>query len=82
MKKQDFLIIGLIVFFGAIVSVGVSKLFISGEQTIQEVEVVTPITGSFPPADKRYFNPQAFNPTQVITINDNQNTAPSGPTKQ
>lgn len=82
MKKQDFLIIGLIVFFGAIVSIGISKLFIGGEQAIQSVEVVQQVSGEFPEADKRFFNKDAFDPTQTISINDNQNTAPFEATKQ
>lgn len=76
MKQKDFLLIGLIVFFGAIFAIGLSKLFITGEKTIQTVEVVQPISAEFPAVDKKYFNADAFNPTLTIEIQDNENTAP------
>lgn len=76
MKQKDYIIIGLIVFLGAILSFGISKLFISGENTIQKVEVVEPISAEFKLPDTKYFNKDAFDPTQVIKIQNNNNTAP------
>lgn len=76
MKQKDYLLIGLIVFFGAIIAFGISRLFITGEKTIQKVEVVQPITADFPPTNDKYFNKDAFNPTLTIEIQKNENTAP------
>lgn len=76
MKQKDFIIIGLIVLMGAILSLGVSKLLISGQNSIQKVEIVEPISADFPLPSKKYFNEDAFDPTQVIKIQDNNNSSP------
>lgn len=76
MKQKDYILIAIIVFLGAIISIGISKVFIGGEKTIQKAEVVQPISADFPEPDKKYFNSEAFNPTLTIEIEDNDNTAP------
>ena len=76
MKQKDYIVIALIIVLGAIVSLAISKTFIGGKQAVQSAEVVEAISADFPPTDKRYFNSEAFDPTQTITINANQNTAP------
>lgn len=76
MKQKDFIIIGLVVFLGAILSLGLSRLFVSSEKSIQQVEHVQAISAEFKLPDERYFNDKAFDPTQIIKIQDNNNSAP------
>jgi hypothetical protein len=53
-----------------------NAIFGKPSQRNQKAEVVQPITADFPQPDTRYFNDQAFDPTQVITIQQNSNSAP------
>jgi hypothetical protein len=77
MKQKDIALIAAVVVFSAIVSLLVSKvIFTSPKNRQQEVEVVQPISSSFPQPDKRYFNKNAFDPTQTITIGQNANPNP------
>ncbi|HET9173759.1 MAG TPA: hypothetical protein VFN56_00580 [Candidatus Saccharimonadales bacterium] len=77
MKQKDILLIVVVVFISALVSLFVSKaLFAPHKGRQQQVEVVTPISDSFPEPDSRYFNTQAFDPTKLITIGGNTNPTP------
>lgn len=77
MKKKDLALIAVVAFFSAIVSLVVSNLlFVTPENRQQQVEVVQPITSSFPQTDERYFNKDAIDPTQQITIGQEANTDP------
>jgi len=77
MKQKDVALIVVIVFISAIVSLFVSKAIFSSPKTRQQqVEVVQPITANFPAPDNRYFNSSAFDPTQPITIGQNNNLNP------
>jgi hypothetical protein len=77
MKQKDIILIIVIVFISGVFSYLVSNmLFGSTEQRQQEVEVVEAITSEFTQPDSKYFNAQSINPTQLIEIGDNQNTAP------
>ena len=77
MKQKDIALIAVIAFIGVIVSLFVSKLlFASPNNRMQKVEVVQPITASFPQPDNRYFNSGAYDPTQLITIGPSNNTNP------
>jgi hypothetical protein len=51
-------------------------IFTSPKNRQQEVEVVQPISSSFPQPDKRYFNHNSFDPTQPIVIGQNTNPNP------
>lgn len=77
MKQKDIALIIVVVFISAIISLFVSKaIFAPPKNRQQEVEVVQPITADFPKPDSKYFNSQAFDPTQLITIGQNANPDP------
>lgn len=77
MKQKDIALIVLAGFIGAILSYFVSNaLFASPENRQEEVEVVERISTDFPIPDKRYFNSESVNPTQLIQIGDNPNSQP------
>jgi hypothetical protein len=77
MKQKDIALILVIVFISAVISLFVSKaIFAAPKSRQQQVEVVQPITSDFPKPDSRYFNSQASDPTQLITIGQNNNTSP------
>ncbi|HVX56329.1 MAG TPA: hypothetical protein VHA37_01245, partial [Candidatus Saccharimonadales bacterium] len=61
---------GIISFFVA------NKLFGSSNNRQQKAAVVQPITADFPKPDSRFFNSQAFDPTQPISIGQNANPNP------
>ncbi len=83
MRQKDIALIVVIVFLSAIISFFVSKtIFASPKNRQQAVEVVQPITSDFPKPDKRYFNSQSFDPTQLITIGQNANPDPFSGTPQ
>jgi hypothetical protein len=77
MKQKDIALIVIIVFFSAVISLLISKaIFAPPKNRQQQVEVVQPLTADFPKPDSRYFNNQAFDPTQLITISQNANPNP------
>ncbi len=81
MKSKDLLLIGVIIFISAIISLFASKaLFAPPANRQQQVEVVKPITADFPQPDQHYFNPTAFDPTKQITIEQKVNAEPFSPT--
>lgn len=84
MKQKDIALIILVIAVSGAISFFVSKhVFESPESRQQEVEVVQPISAEFAQPDTRYFNSQAFDPTQLITIGQNANPDPfSGSTQQ
>lgn len=77
MKQKDIALILVIVFISAVISIVVSKiLFASPKNRQQQVEVVQPITADFPTPDTKYFNANAFDPTQLIEIGNSSNPNP------
>lgn len=77
MKQKDIAVIIVAVFVSGILSYFISSaLFASPEDLKTEVEVVQPITADFPKPDERYFNSESINPTQTITIGNDQNQQP------
>jgi hypothetical protein len=83
MKQKDLVLILVIVFISAIISLVVSNsIFASPKNRQQKVEVVQPITTDFQTPDQKYFNSQSFDPTKVITIGDNSNPNPFSGNKQ
>lgn len=84
MKQKDIALIILIVAISAAVSFFASqRIFASPKARQQQVEVVQPISADFPKPDSRYFNSQAFDPTELITIGQSANPDPfSGSAQQ
>lgn len=77
MKQKDIILIVVVVFVSGVISLIVSNLLFSSPKNRQEkVEVVEPITADFNQPDKRYFNSQSIDPTQIIRIGDNTNDQP------
>ncbi len=71
MKQKDIALIIVIVFVSGVVSFLISNNFISPPKHDEKAAVVEPITAEFNEPDKKYFNDQSINPTQLITIGDN-----------
>ena len=82
MKQKDWLLVGLVGFITAIFSLMISSaLFGSPQKHPIKVPVVTPISSKFPTPQnddsyKVFYNSNALNPTQLIQIGGNGNTAP------
>lgn len=77
MKQKDITLIIVVVFFSAVLSLLFSKLVISTPKNRhQQVEIVDPISDNFPDTDKKYFNEQSVDPTQIIRIGDSTNSQP------
>jgi len=82
MKQKDLLLIGMVAFIAAILSFVLSDaLFGSPKKNPIKVPVVQPISSNFPDVKndqsyKSFFNSQALDPTQLIQIGNNNNTAP------
>lgn len=83
MKQKDIFTIVVVVFISGVLSIIISTLFISpSKKRSTTVEVVDKITADFPVPNKKYFNAQSINPTQLITIGNNANTKPFNGPKQ
>jgi hypothetical protein len=77
MKQKDWALVLVMAFIGAIVALIISNiLFTSPKSRKQTAEVVDPITASFPAPPSKYFNSNATNPTQPITIGNGTNQNP------
>jgi len=83
MKQKDIALIIIVVFASAVISSFASKaIFAPPKNRQQLVEVVDPITADFPQPDIRFFNSSSFDPTQLITIGQNNNTNPFSSSSQ
>lgn len=83
MKRKDILTIAVVVIVSGGLSLILSSIFISSpKKHTTKVEVVQKITSDFPEPNKKYFNEQSINPTQLITIGNNANTKPFNGPKQ
>lgn len=77
MKKNDLAIIVAVAFFAGIMSLVISSLVISPKNTKNlKAQKIDAISADFQQADKRYFNSESINPTQIIQIGDGQNNNP------
>ena len=78
MKRKDIPLILIVGFMSAVFAIVLSRLmFNSAKDHTLTAEVVTPITPEFNNApDKRYFNQESIDPTQIIRTRDNANTQP------
>lgn len=81
MKQNDLAMVIIVTVVSGAAAYFLSNLLITSPKNRKEkVEVVQPISAIFPEADKKYFNEQSYNPTQLITIgNDNNNTPFNAP---
>lgn len=77
MKQKDWILIIVISFFSAVVSLLLSNILISpASERMAEVEVVGPISSEFITPDQRFFNRNSINPTQTIRIGESENERP------
>ena len=74
MKQKDVAMIIIIVAISGVVSLIVSKTLIAPPKDRQQaVEVVDPITASFPAPSSKYFGPNSVDPTLPVQIGNNNN---------
>ncbi len=77
MKRKDLGLIAVVIIISTAFALVMSSFIIgSPTKNPQEVEVVDPISTNFPPVQKRYFNSNAIDPTQVIVIGESGNADP------
>jgi len=73
MKQKDIALILVMVFISAILSLVISKFVFSTPQNRQQqAEVIDIITPEFPTPPPKYFNANAVDPAQPISLGDNQ----------
>ena len=83
MKSKDFAPIILLAFVSGVVSFFVSNLVISSDDNrSQSVEVVNTISTELQRPPTEYFNDTSINPTQTITIGEDQSEQPFGSSEQ
>ncbi len=77
MKQKDVVLIIVIGFVSAVLSLVASNvLFGSPQKRQQKVEVVDAITATFSTPDTKYFNRDSIDPTRLIQIGQNNNQNP------
>ena len=77
MKQKDIILIIVVVFISAVLSIVLSNLLISSPKNRKStVEVVEPIKEDFLEADSKYFNSNSIDPTKQIKIGDQSNPTP------
>jgi hypothetical protein len=77
MKQKDVILIIVIAFVSAVLSLVLSNvLFASPKNRQQTVEIVDAITSDFSTPSKKYFNNSSVDPTQLIQIGNNNNQTP------
>lgn len=77
MKQKDLALIVVIILVAAVASLVLSKrIFVTPSDRQQQVEVVAPISAEFNSPNSAYFNSNAKDPTQIITISPNSNSNP------
>lgn len=77
MKRKDLIVIISAAVLSGVFALLISTMFISSDQNrSQQAEVVEPITADFPEPDKKYFNGESIDPTQLIRIGESTNPSP------
>lgn len=77
MKKNDIgVIIAVAIVAGIISLVATNFIFTPKSTKGLKAQKIDAIESSFQQPDKRYFNDQSINPTQLIQIGDNPNAQP------
>lgn len=79
MKQKDIALILVIVIISGLISFLASRwIFAKPADRQQKAEVVDVITSDFTEPNSKYFNANAFNPTQLIQIGNSTNPNPFG----
>jgi hypothetical protein len=77
MKQKDLVLLIVVAVVSIAISSFVSKLvFSTPANRSQQVDVVPVISSSFPVPSSQYFNNSMIDPTQLITIGNNNNPTP------
>ena len=77
MKQKDIAVIISAAFMSGVFALVLSSAFVSSpKNSSQTAEVVQPITADFPEPDKKYFNGESIDPTQLIRIGESTNPTP------
>lgn len=77
MKQKDIVLIIVITFISGIASFLLSNMLITNDENRStDVEVVEAISSDLKEPDKKYFNDQSQNPTQLIQIGTGDNPQP------
>lgn len=76
MKRKDIVLIVIVVFISAVISLIVSNMFFGASSHNQKAEKVQAISSEFQKPDNRFFNKDAFDPTKTITIEQSANPDP------
>lgn len=76
MKQKDIALFLIVAFAAGVISLVVSRVFISPSSRNLEAQVVEPISTEFQLPDERVFNENAVNPTQLIQIGNTNNSKP------
>jgi hypothetical protein len=77
MKQKDIVLVIVMVFISAVISLLVSRwIFSSPQNRKQTAESVDVISADFTSPSLKYFNADSVNPTQQIQIGDSANPNP------
>lgn len=77
MKKNDLAVMIAIAFFATVFSLVLSNLLFTPKSTKDlKAQKIDAIQASFERPDKKYFNSESINPTEVIQIGDSPNAEP------
>ncbi len=77
MKQKDIILIAAVVLITGVITFFIGNLvFAPPKDRKEKVEVVEKITADFQKPDTKYFNTGSIDPTQPITIGDNNNPQP------
>lgn len=76
MKQKDIALIIIVVFVSGVASFFLAGLIFKTNNLSEKVETVEAISADFPTPDKKFFNSDSINPTQLIRIGENENQQP------
>lgn len=83
MKQKDIALIVVIAIFSGVFSMVLSSVLITPNGAKQQkAEIVEAISPDFKLPDNKYFNKDSINPTQRITIGNNDNGTPFNDAKK
>lgn len=76
MKKNDFAVMLAVAIFAVVLSLVLSNLIFAPKSKTLKAQKIDLINSDFTQPDKKYFNDQGINPTQLIQIGDSANAKP------
>ena len=77
MKQKDIILIIVVSFISLVLGIVTSNLLFNKKDNKRlKADVVTAITTDFKEPDKKYFNANSIDPTQIIRIGENTNQKP------